>query len=483
MADEGLISNLDEAWNINYEDLDFGKEIGKGGFGSVYEGEYFGTPVAIKKIVEEDPDGLLYLEREVNVLKGMRHPNIVQFIGIAVHEGALFIITEYVDNGNLRKFLKDPKISMPWAMRVNLAHDIACAMAYLHSRNVIHRDLKSKNLLVGDNWRLKICDFGFARVNASNRPMTLCGTDDWMAPEMIMGFQYDNKVDVFSYGIVLCELITRAKISDHLQRKPQEAFGLNVSQLEKLIPADCPPEFAQVAIDCCGYEPSARPSFKDIIRRLKPILKTLPPWNPSATPTAAPPAPYSPVGRTQAAPARPAPTKAPVQAIKAPTPTASPPRSPNPSAAPKFTPPAAAQPRPASPAASSAASRSNGAPSSPLVSNRSATIAPNKALTPPAATSRASPAPTGGFGSSPSGSRATPSAGLGSGASGSRPQPAAAAPKPTPVVAAAAPKPAPAAAAAAAAAAPAAVDANGNPRSSVRYAGVRLKKTGGHGLW
>jgi len=85
-------------------------------------------------------------------------------------------------------------------------------------------------------------------VNASNRPMTLCGTDDWMAPEMIMGFQYDNKVDVFSYGIVLCELITRAKISDHLQRKPQEAFGLNVSQLEKLIPADCPPEFAQVAI-------------------------------------------------------------------------------------------------------------------------------------------------------------------------------------------------------------------------------------------
>ncbi|ELR17959.1 serine/threonineprotein kinase, putative [Acanthamoeba castellanii str. Neff] len=477
MADEGLISNLDEAWNINYEDLDFGKEIGKGGFGSVYEGEYFGTPVAIKKIVEEDPDGLLYLEREVNVLKGMRHPNIVQFIGIAVHEGALFIITEYVDNGNLRKFLKDSKI---------VRHGIPsqpCKNWYLHSRNVIHRDLKSKNLLVGDNWRLKICDFGFARVNASNRPMTLCGTDDWMAPEMIMGFQYDNKVDVFSYGIVLCELITRAKISDHLQRKPQEAFGLNVSQLEKLIPADCPPEFAQVAIDCCGYEPSARPSFKDVIRRLKPIMKTLPPWNPSATPTAAPPAPYSPVSRTQAAPARPAPTKAP--AIKAPTPTASPPRSPNPSAAPKFTPPAAAQARPASPAAASAASRSNGTPSSPLVSNRSATIAPNKALTPPTvvsapATSRASPAPTGGFGSSPSGSRATPSAGLGSGASGSRPQPVAAAPKPTPVAAAAAPKPAPATAASPAAGG---FDANGNPRSSVRYAGVRLKKTGGHGLW
>lgn len=459
MADEGLISNLDEAWNINYEDLDFGKEIGKGGFGSVYEGEYFGTPVAIKKIVEEDPDGLLYLEREVNVLKGMRHPNIVQFIGIAVHEGALFIITEYVDNGNLRKFLKDTKISMPWAMRVTLANDIACAMAYLHSRNVVHRDLKSKNLLVGDNWKLKICDFGFARVNATNRPMTLCGTDDWMAPEMIMGFQYDNKVDVFSYGIVLCELITRVKISDHLQRKPQEAFGLNVSQLEKLIPADCPPEFAQVAIDCCAYEPSARPSFKDVIRRLKPIQKSLPVWNPTATPTSAPvAAPYSPAGRTQAAPSRaaPAPAKAPVQAIKAPTPTASPPKSPNPSPAPKFAPQAA--PR-ASPVASPAASRTNAAPSSPLVSNRSATFAPNKPLS--------TPTPSGG--------------GLASSNSNSRPQQAAA-PRPAPAVA---PKPTPAPVAAApapAAAGNGSVDTSG-PRASVRYAGVRLKKTGTHGLW
>lgn len=271
--DEGLIKNLDDAWNINYDDLEFTAEIGKGGFGSVYKGEYFGTPVAIKRIVEEDPDGLLYLEREVNVLKGMRHPNIVQFIGISLHESGLHICTEYVKNGNLRTFLKDHSVEMPWTLRVLIAHDVACAMAYLHSRNVIHRDLKSKNLLVGDNWKIKVCDFGFARTAAANRPMTLCGTDDWMAPEVILGLQYDNKIDVFSYGVVLVELITRIKISTELQRKPTDAFGLDVAKFKSLIPTECPPDFAQLAIDCCNYEPKERPSFKDIIRRIKPIMK------------------------------------------------------------------------------------------------------------------------------------------------------------------------------------------------------------------
>jgi serine/threonine protein kinase len=332
--DEGLIKNLDDAWNINYEDLVFEEEIGKGGFGSVYKGEYFGTPVAIKRVVEEDPDGLLYLEREVNVLKGMRHPNIVQFIGISLHDSGLHIITEYVKNGNLRTFLKDPSIEMPWALRALIAHDVACAMAYLHSRNVIHRDLKSKNLLVGDNWKIKVCDFGFARTAAMNRPMTLCGTDDWMAPEMILGMQYDNKIDVFSYGVVLVELITRLKISTELQRKPSDAFGLDVNKFRSLVPKDCPPEFAELAIDCCAYEPKDRPSFKDVIRRIKPVMKIVsemparpPPslgtssssGSSSASAGAAKPGPGSSSGAKPQPVKTPTPT--PVQPVKAPTPT------------------------------------------------------------------------------------------------------------------------------------------------------------------
>ncbi|KAL6074487.1 LISK family protein kinase [Balamuthia mandrillaris] len=314
---EGLILNLDEAWNINYEDLEIEEEIGRGSFGCVYKGTYFGTEVAIKKIscnLDEDPDALLYLEREVNVMKGMRHPNIVTFIGICqLASGGLLLITEFVKHGDLRGFLKDTTLDMSWYLRVKIAYDIACAMAYLHSRSVIHRDLKSKNLLVDDNWKVKVCDFGFART-MTNRPMTLCGTDEWMAPEMILGQQYTNKVDVFSYGIVLCEIMTRKKISTELQRSALEAFSLDTKKLEALIPPDCPKELYQLVLDCCQYEPESRPAFNEIVKRTRAILKRLPAdGSVSATPSTAPPAAGT---RTSLPPTRTPPVAAPVASAR-----------------------------------------------------------------------------------------------------------------------------------------------------------------------
>jgi len=274
-----LIGNLEDAWNINFEDMVFEKEIGRGAFGAVFKGSYFGTDVAIKKIfdLEDDPDAMIYLGREVNVLKGMRHPNIVQFIGICNDkEAGLHIVTEFVKAGDLRKFLKREDVEMGWKLRIKIAMDIAAAMTYVHSRNIIHRDLKSKNLLVDESWRVKVCDFGLARTNAANRPMTLCGTDDWMAPEVILGMQYNQKADVFSFGIVLCEIITRKKISLEMQRSPMDAFGMDVAKFKQLIPEDCPLDFAVLALECCAYDPEDRPTFKDIIVKLKSILEVLP---------------------------------------------------------------------------------------------------------------------------------------------------------------------------------------------------------------
>jgi len=278
MDTEGLINNLEDAWKVNFEDLVFEKEIGRGAFGAVFKGSYFGTDVAIKKVfeLEDDPDAMIYLEREVNVLKGMRHPNIVQFIGICNDkEAGLHIVTEFVKSGDLRRFLKRDDVAMGWRLRIKIAMDIAAAMAYVHSRNIIHRDLKSKNLLVDESWRVKVCDFGLARTTA-NRPMTLCGTDDWMAPEVILGMQYNQKADVFSFGIVLCEIITRKKISLELQRSPMDAFGMDVGKFKQLIPEDCPLDFAVLALECCAYDAEDRPSFKDIIAKLKIIYEAIP---------------------------------------------------------------------------------------------------------------------------------------------------------------------------------------------------------------
>jgi len=278
--DDGLVKDLYDIWSIDYNDLEFGEKLGEGAFGYVFSGSYFGTEVAIKRLFEDDesPDAELFIQREINVLQGIRHPNVVQFIGLARHpELGIHIVTELVKAGDLRKLLKDPKNKLSWLDRVKIAHSTACAMAYLHSKNIIHRDLKSKNLLVEDGLKIKICDFGFARTTSgkSARPMTLCGTDDWMAPEIILGFPYSQAADVFSFGIVLCEIITRRKVSVDLQRSPMDAFGLNVDQFKKIIPSDCPLEFSILAIECCAHDPEERPQFNIIVRKLSALMKEL----------------------------------------------------------------------------------------------------------------------------------------------------------------------------------------------------------------
>jgi len=278
MVDDGLIENFEEVWTVDLEEIEFGDVIGKGAFGEVYKGDYFGTEVAVKKLSYMEEDDELYFQREVSALKSIRHPNIVTFMGAAYQGTDLFIVTEYVSRGALRGVLKNPEVPLSWQVRGRIALDIACAMAYLHKKNIIFRDLKSKNVLIDQNYRAKMCDFGFARLNDKReaRAMTLCGTDDWMAPEVIMGMEYNDKADVFSYGIVLLEIITRKKVSSSLQRSAMDGFELDVAKTRALLPEDCPTVFSDLAFDTCSYEPSKRPSFKDIVSSLNVAVKTFP---------------------------------------------------------------------------------------------------------------------------------------------------------------------------------------------------------------
>ena len=128
------------------------------------------------------------------------------------------------------------------------------------------------------NNRAKICDFGFARLNDKReaRAMTLCGTDDWMAPEVIMGMDYNEKADVFSYGIVLLEIITRQKVSTSLQRSAMDGFELDVNKTKGIIPEDCPSAFSDIAFAVCKYSPEDRPTFKDVVTQLTAAVKEFP---------------------------------------------------------------------------------------------------------------------------------------------------------------------------------------------------------------
>jgi len=213
-----------------------------------------------------------YIEREMATLRDMRHPNVVQFMGLSRKQTDVYIITEYISGGDLRKILKDETKEMSWLLRAKIATDVAYAMTFLHSKGLIHRDLKSNNLLVGDNWKVKVCDFGFSRRVSKDGVMTVCGTDEWMAPEVMCGDPYDEKADVFSFGMVLTELITRRKPA---LRKPIKAFRFEAEAFRQIAPPECPPELIDLAIDCAHQESTKRPHFKDVLPKLKQLVQDL----------------------------------------------------------------------------------------------------------------------------------------------------------------------------------------------------------------
>jgi len=122
-------------WKIPFQDLEFGERIGKGNFGEVYKGTYLGTDVAIKRLFFVDDDFMQkYIEREMDTLTQLNHPNIVQLMGLCIGMDDLYIITEYVKGGNLHSKLEDKSIDMPWKLRVSILRDVALAMNYLHAK-------------------------------------------------------------------------------------------------------------------------------------------------------------------------------------------------------------------------------------------------------------------------------------------------------------------------------------------------------------
>ncbi|XP_026540756.1 dual specificity testis-specific protein kinase 1 isoform X2 [Notechis scutatus] len=217
--------------------------------------------------------------REVQLMNRLCHPNILRFMGVCVHQGQLHALTEYINGGNLEQLLDSPTL-LPWPVRLKLALDIARGLCYLHSKGIFHRDLTSKNCLVrceDNGYTAVVGDFGLAEKiptyseGGEKEPLAVVGSPYWMAPEVLHGELYNEKADIFAYGIILCETIARVPADpDYLPRT--EDFGLDVAAFCNLVGADCPAAFLQLAFHCCTMEPTARPSFLEIVQRLEAML-------------------------------------------------------------------------------------------------------------------------------------------------------------------------------------------------------------------
>ncbi|NXI47804.1 TESK1 kinase, partial [Galbula dea] len=221
--------------------------------------------------------------REVQLMNRLSHPNILRFMGVCVHQGQLHALTEYINGGNLEQLLDSP-VPLSWSMRVKLALDIARGLHYLHYKGIFHRDLTSKNCLVRcetDGYTAIVGDFGLAEKiptyseGSQKEPLAVVGSPYWMAPEVLRGEIYNEKADVFAYGIILCETIARIPADpDYLPRT--EDFGLDVTTFRTMVGIDCPAAFLQLAFHCCSMEPASRPSFLEITQCLEDILQHQP---------------------------------------------------------------------------------------------------------------------------------------------------------------------------------------------------------------
>ncbi|KAI3811497.1 hypothetical protein L1987_21221 [Smallanthus sonchifolius] len=271
---EGL-ENFDE-WTIDLRQLSMGPAFAQGAFGKLYKGTYNGVNVAIK-LLEKPEDNLerahlmeQQFQQEVMMLARLKHPNIVRFIGACRKPMVWCIITEYAKGGSVRQFLtKRQNRSVPLKSAVKQALDVARGMEYVHGLGLIHRDLKSDNLLISADRSIKIADFGVARIEVQTEGMTPeTGTYRWMAPEMIQHRPYTQKVDVYSFGIVLWELIT-GMLPFQNMTAVQAAFAVVNKGVRPTIPNDCLPVLSEIMTRCWDGNSDVRPPFTEVVRMLE----------------------------------------------------------------------------------------------------------------------------------------------------------------------------------------------------------------------
>uniref|UniRef100_A0A8C1ITV9 Mitogen-activated protein kinase kinase kinase n=1 Tax=Cyprinus carpio TaxID=7962 RepID=A0A8C1ITV9_CYPCA len=268
---------------IPFSELVLQEIIGVGGFGKVYRGTWKDQEVAVKA-ARQDPDEDIKatadsVKQEAKLFSMLQHPNIIKLEGVCLEEPNLCLVMEYARGGTLNRALTGRRI--PPHILVNWAVQIARGMQYLHEEAVvpiIHRDLKSTNILLLEKIEnddigrktLKITDFGLAREWHKTTKMSAAGTYSWMAPEVIKSSLFSKGSDVWSYGVLLWELLT-GEVPYRGIDGLAVAYGVAVNKLTLPIPSTCPEPFAKLMEECWDQDPHIRPSFASILEQLTAI--------------------------------------------------------------------------------------------------------------------------------------------------------------------------------------------------------------------
>jgi hypothetical protein len=269
---------------IGHSELEISSLVGMGNFSQVRRGIWNNNLIAIKLIKgfskteprdssqgkprQDKQKFMKDFKSEVELLSQLKHPNLVTFLGYCLEPNA--IVMEYLPQ-NLHDYLIENRGKFESQQMLDFAYDIARGMEYLHRNSIIHRDLKSFNILLDENLNVKIADFGIARVKTNTSTMTTTGTIAWTAPEILRHESYNEKSDVYSYAIVLWEIVSQGEIpfEDEFQSPMEAGIAVATGQIRPSLPRDADLNWAALIEKCWKEDPATRPSFTEIMDMIK----------------------------------------------------------------------------------------------------------------------------------------------------------------------------------------------------------------------
>jgi len=260
---------------IPWKDIAVTQLLGHGGYGDVYQGSWHGTTVAIKQLyLKTLPEHLVNdFTHETKVMAQCAFPQIVRLFGVCMETGHYSIVMEYMPKGSIYKVLQNQNEELSWSQRYEISIDIARGLSFLHSQRILHRDLKSLNILLDENYKAKISDFGLAKIkleSASTNSKTKTGTVRWRAPESFKrGFNPSFSTDIYSYGVVLWEIAAR-KLPYAEEPEEINVRGWIIEGEKETIPTNCPTEYSQIIQKTWGL-PETRPTANEITLELEKV--------------------------------------------------------------------------------------------------------------------------------------------------------------------------------------------------------------------
>jgi fyn-related kinase len=260
-----------DQWEIERSSLQFLRKLGAGQFGEVWEGLWNGTTsVAIKTLKPGTMDPKDFLA-EACIMKKLRHLKLVQLYAVCTMEEPIYIVTELMKNGSLLDHLQGKGRGLKLPILIDMAAQVASGMAYLESQNYIHRDLAARNILVGENNIVKIADFGLARLIKEDEYEARVGARfpiKWTAPEAANYSKFSIKSDVWSFGILLTELVTYGRIPypgmTNAEVLHQVEHGYRMPN-----PPGCPQALYEIMLECWHKDPMKRPTFETLQWKLE----------------------------------------------------------------------------------------------------------------------------------------------------------------------------------------------------------------------